>query len=92
MYTTDWSSSMRLAVAQIISSADLAANLELIREYATEAKAAGAELVVFPEASMRAFGHSLKDIAEPLDGPWAEKVRGIARELDIAIVAGMFTP
>jgi predicted amidohydrolase len=83
---------MRLAVAQIISSADLAANLELIREYATEAKAAGAELVVFPEASMRAFGHSLKDIAEPLDGPWAEKVRGIARELDIAIVAGMFTP
>jgi predicted amidohydrolase len=83
---------MRLAVAQIISSADLAANLELIREYATEAKAAGAELVVFPEAAMRAFGHSLKDIAEPLDGPWAEKVRGIARELDIAIVAGMFTP
>ena len=83
---------MRLAVAQIISSADLAANLELIREYATEAKAAGAELVVFPEAAMRAFGHSLKDIAEPLDGPWAEKVRGIGRELDIAIVAGMFTP
>ncbi|PNI07646.1 hydrolase [Arthrobacter sp. AFG7.2] len=83
---------MRLAVAQIISSADPAANLELIRDYATQAKAAGAELVVFPEAAMRAFGNSLLDIAEPLDGPWAEGVRGIARELDIAIVAGMFTP
>ncbi|MDQ0689517.1 carbon-nitrogen hydrolase family protein [Arthrobacter sp. W4I7] len=83
---------MRLAVAQIISSADLEANLELIREYATEAKAAGAALVVFPEAAMRAFGHSLSDIAEPLNGPWAEKVRALASELGIAIVVGMFTP
>jgi deaminated glutathione amidase len=83
---------MRLAVAQIISSADQAANLELIRDYATRAKAAGAELVVFPEAAMRAFGNTLADIAEPLDGPWATTVRGIARDLDVAIVAGMFTP
>jgi predicted amidohydrolase len=83
---------MRLAVAQIISSADPAGNLGLIRDYAAQAKAAGAELVVFPEAAMRAFGHSLRDIAEPLDGPWAGEVRAIARELDIAIVAGMFTP
>jgi deaminated glutathione amidase len=83
---------LRLAIAQIISSADTAANLELIREYATQAKAAGAELVVFPEATMRSFGHSLKDIAEPLTGPWAEKVRAIAGELGIALVAGMFTP
>ncbi|VXC09317.1 Predicted amidohydrolase [Arthrobacter sp. 9AX] len=83
---------MRLAVAQIISSADLEANLELIRDYATRAKAAGAGLVVFPEASMRAFGYSLRDIAEPLDGPWAGKVRALAGELGIAIVAGMFTP
>lgn len=83
---------MRLAVAQIISSADTAANLELIRDYATQAKAAGAALVVFPEAAMRAFGHPLAEIAEPLDGPWASSVRTMAKELDIAIVAGMFTP
>ena len=83
---------MRLAVAQIISSSDPSANLELIREYATRAKTAGARLVVFPEAAMRAFGNSLDDIAEPLDGPWAGAVRGIAADLGIAIVAGMFTP
>ena len=83
---------MRLAVAQIITGADLAANLELIREYATRAKAAGAELVVFPEAAMRAFGHRLSDIAEPVDGEWAGSVRSIAKELDITVVAGMFTP
>jgi predicted amidohydrolase len=92
MYTTEWSNFMRLAVAQIISSADLAGNLELIRDYATRAKAAGAELVVFPEAAMRSFGNTLADIAQPLDGPWAGSVRDISKTLDIAIVAGMFTP
>ncbi len=49
-------------------------------------------MVVFPEATMRAFGNSLLDIAEPLDGPWATRVRRIAAELGIVIVAGMFTP
>ena len=83
---------MRLAVAQIITGADLAANLELIRDYATRAKAAGAEIVVFPEAAMRAFGHRLTDIAEPVDGDWAGSVRSIAKALDITVVAGMFTP
>lgn len=83
---------MRLAVAQIISGADPTANLGLIRQYAVEAKKTGAELVVFPEAVMRAFGHSLNDIAEPLDGPWANEVRSIARNLDLVIIAGMFTP
>lgn len=83
---------MRIAVAQIITGADPARNLELIRDYATRAKAECAELAVFPEAAMRAFGNSLADIAEPLDGPWADAVRGIAAELGITIVAGMFTP
>ncbi len=60
--------------------------------YARQAKAGGADLVVFPEATMRAFGNSLLDIAEPLDGPWAARVRALAAELGIVIVAGMFTP
>jgi len=83
---------MRLAVAQIVTGASLEANLELIRDYATQAKRAGAELVVFPEAAMRAFGNPLADIAEPLDGPWATAVRRIATDLNLAVVAGMFTP
>lgn len=83
---------MRIALAQIITGRDLADNLALVADYAARAKAGGAELVVFPEATMRAFGNSLLDIAEPLDGPWASRVRDIAADQDIVIVAGMFTP
>ncbi|MET1022424.1 MAG: carbon-nitrogen hydrolase family protein [Arthrobacter sp.] len=83
---------MRVAVAQVISGADPTRNLDLVREYASRAAAAGARLVVFPEATMCAFGNDLNAVAEPLDGPWAEAVRGIAAELGITIVAGMFTP
>ena len=83
---------MRIALAQIITGRDLGSNLALLADYAGQAKAGDADLVVFPEATMRAFGNSLLDIAEPLDGPWATQVRAVAREHDIAIVAGMFTP
>ncbi|MGW9415963.1 carbon-nitrogen hydrolase family protein [Arthrobacter cupressi] len=83
---------MRIALAQIITGRDLAANLEQLEDYARQAKDGGAGLVVFPEATMRAFGNSLTDIAEDTDGPWAAAVRRIAAELGIVIVAGMFTP
>lgn len=83
---------MRVALAQIITGRDLVENLALVEEYALKAQAGGAEMVVFPEATMRAFGNSLLDIAEPLDGPWASRVRAIAAELGVVIVAGMFTP
>lgn len=83
---------MRVALAQIISGRDLAANLSILEQHAERAKAGGADMVVFPEASMRAFGHSLLDIAEPLDGPWASRVRSLAASLEIVVVAGMFTP
>jgi predicted amidohydrolase len=83
---------VRVALAQVVTGREISGNLDLVENLARQAKKGGAELVVFPEATMRAFGNSLLDIAEPLDGPWATRVREIAAELDIAIVAGMFTP
>ncbi|OSC42626.1 carbon-nitrogen hydrolase family protein [Mycobacterium decipiens] len=83
---------MRIALAQILSGTDPAANLQLVREYAGEAAKAGAQLVVFPEATMCRFGVPLRQIAEPVDGPWANGVRRIASEAGIAVIAGMFTP
>jgi predicted amidohydrolase len=83
---------MRVALAQISSVHDVEANLATISATARAAAAQGAELVVFPEAAMYAFGAPLAGIAEPLDGPCATSVQSLARALGVTIVAGMFTP
>ena len=83
---------MRIALAQLVSTADPAHNLGLIEDGARRAADAGAAIVVFPEATMCAFGNPLRPVAEPLDGPWAERVRAIAADAGLTVVAGMFTP
>lgn len=83
---------MRIALAQILSGTDPAANLQLVGKYAGEAATAGAQLVVFPEATMCRLGVPLRQLAEPVDGPWANGVRQIATEAGITVIAGMFTP
>ena len=84
---------MRIAVAQILSGHDPAANLHLVERSVADAAGRGARLVVFPEATMRAFGAGrLDEIAEPLDGPWASGVAAVAREHDVVVAVGMFTP
>lgn len=85
-------STIRISLAQITSGDDPTSNLELVREHAQAAADAGSALVVFPEATMRCFGGSIRKIAEPLDGPWADAVRELASSIGITIVAGMFTP
>lgn len=83
---------MRIALAQIQSGAEPAANLGLVEEYTRRAADAGARLVLFPEATMCRFGVPLAPIAEPLDGSWASAVRAIAERAGIVVVAGMFVP
>ncbi len=83
---------MRIALAQILSSADPSANLGQVADQVARAADRGAELVVFPEATMRCFGRSLTDVAEPVHGPWGDQVRQIAKQHQVAVVAGMFTP
>ena len=83
---------MRVALAQIRSGTDPAANLDLVEDYTHRAADAGARLVLFPEATMCRFGVPLAAVAESLDGPWATGVRQIAERAGIVVVAGMFTP
>ncbi|NDK89259.1 carbon-nitrogen hydrolase family protein [Gordonia desulfuricans] len=83
---------MRIAMAQISTDVDPAENLSAVAAATAEAAAAGARLVVFPEATMCRFGVPLGPIAEPLDGPWARGVSDIAAAHGVTIVAGMFTP
>ncbi|HOA26949.1 MAG: carbon-nitrogen hydrolase family protein [Propionibacteriaceae bacterium] len=82
---------MRIALAQVASTTDPAANLDLIRDHARRAADGGAVVVVFPEATMCSFARPSREVAEPFDGPWATAVRGIASELGISIAVGMFT-
>ncbi|MDB1088361.1 carbon-nitrogen hydrolase family protein [Streptomyces sp. ACA25] len=83
---------MRIAMSQLVSGTDPKRNLLAIGEYAARAAAEGAEIVVFPEAAMARFGIPLGPVAEPLDGPWADGVRDIAKHTGLLVVAGMFTP
>jgi predicted amidohydrolase len=83
---------VRIALCQFTSTPDPKANLDQVAEFATRAATRGAELAVFPEATMARFGVPLGPLAEPLDGPWATAVAEIATQQGLTIVAGMFTP
>jgi len=83
---------MRIALAQILSGTDPAANLDLVAEHTARAAEAGADLVLFPEATMCRFGVPLAPVAQPLDGPWATAVRDIAARSGIVVIVGMFCP
>jgi deaminated glutathione amidase len=85
-------STLRVALAQILSGPDPQENLELVATHAAEAAAQGAQLVIFPEATMRRFGLPLAEVAEPVDGAWAQQLGKIAELHQLVIVAGMFTP
>jgi len=83
---------MRIALAQISAGTDPVANLDLVTGHTARAARAGADLVLFPEATMCRFGVPLAPVAQPLDGPWAADVRAAARSNGVVVVAGMFCP
>lgn len=82
---------MRIALGQLLSTTDPDANLALVADLTGQAVRAGAEVVVFPEATMCSFARPRSDAAEPFDGPWASAVRSIAAAAGITVVVGMFT-
>jgi predicted amidohydrolase len=84
---------MKVAVAQFAAGANKAANLERISALVTQAGRAGARLVILPEGAMHTFGELTDDLssfAEPLDGPFVDRLRQLAVRLDVTLVAGMF--
>ncbi|MGW0909995.1 carbon-nitrogen hydrolase family protein [Streptomyces sp. NPDC002853] len=83
---------MRIALSQLTTGPEPGKNLALIKEWTSRAADAGADVVVFPEASMACFGTPLAPLAEPVDGPWANAVRAVAEEAGVTVVAGLFTP
>ena len=82
---------MKVAVVQISCSlGDPEANLLKVRDFSRRAKAAGAELIVFPE--MTDTGYSMPVIqkhAASWTSGFVPELQNIARELSIAIVCGV---
>lgn len=84
---------MRIALAQLELSAEPQENLGQVKDVIVRAADASADLVVFPEATMKAFNTGRLDtVAEPLDGPFATAVRSAAAEAGVTVVLGMFRP
>ena len=84
---------MKVSVEQITSGADVGDNLTVVVDRIRRAGASGADLVVFPEATMKAFNSGrLDEVAEKLDGPFAAAVHQAAVDAGVVAVVGMFTP
>jgi predicted amidohydrolase len=66
------------------------ANLTRVRE--ALARAEGADLAIFPEATLTRYGRRISELAEPLDGPFVSGLAEAAREHGLAVIAGTFEP
>ena len=83
---------MRIALCQLPGSSNPGVNLRRVRQALRDAAVSGADLAVFPEATMARFGSDLRAAAEPLDGPFCSDLAEAAKETDVALVAGVFEP
>ena len=65
-------------------------NLEIIRLAALAAANQGARLIIFPEMFLTGYniGDAVFELAEPPDGPGAQKAAAIAQEANIALLYG----
>jgi deaminated glutathione amidase len=80
---------VRAAAVQLTATADKAANLDAADRLVRAAAKDGASLVVLPEKwSVLGAPDDLRAGAEPLGGPALSWARGVARELQIDLVAG----
>ncbi len=83
-----------LAVAQMdCATGDTERNLETIARFAREAASQHVDLVVFPECVTTGYflGNRLTDLAEPADGPSAQRLAAIARENALTMAVGAYT-
>lgn len=83
-----------LAIAQVQSNPAPERNLEKAKTAVSEAERRAAAMVVFPEyfMSWRRGGHEAGEldlIAEPLDGPFVDRLSALARVASMWIVAGV---
>ncbi len=84
---------VRVAAIQVATTLDPEQNRRLVVDRIAAAARSGADLVVFPEATMATFGDAsfdLSSVAEPLDGPFVACLAEEASCHRLTVVAGMF--
>ncbi len=87
--------SFRVGLVQMSMSADPQANLEKAAAKVAEAAALGAQVVCLPEMYRTPYfcqreDAALFDLAEPADGPSAERLSAVARQAGVAVVVPIF--
>jgi predicted amidohydrolase len=83
---------VRIALGQLESGTDIAANLTAIDRFAAAAAGDGATLVAFPEYATyekKIVDASFPAVAEPLDGPVCRELAATALRHGITLVAGV---
>jgi omega-amidase len=82
---------MKVAAVQFVCTlGDVAANIAKMRDFASRAKEAGAELIVFPEASDTGYSMPvIRDLAKPWTEGAVPPLRKMAKEFSLTIVAGV---
>lgn len=87
---------MRIALAQLASGPDRAANLERCLDAMGAAKRGGAKLIAFPEVILDRFfpvrpgDRAALDLAEPVPGPTSDRIAARARELGLVTVFNLY--
>ena len=82
---------MRAAAVQLDSTADRSRNLAQTERLVREAAGDGATLIALPERfDLRGTDEDYVRHAEPLDGPTIGRMRELARDLRVDLVAGSF--
>ncbi|WP_024799909.1 carbon-nitrogen hydrolase family protein [Nocardia sp. BMG51109] len=83
---------MDVAVVQFAPYTDKDANLAMLRDEVRAAAEHGARVVIAPEYSMFAvtrLDRRAVAAAEPITGPWVDRLRGLAAEFGVHLVAGV---
>jgi predicted amidohydrolase len=83
---------MRIALAQLELSASVEENLAAVTSTIERAAQDKADLVVFPEATMKAFNSGRLDIAADSSEKFVHEVSQAAHAAGITVVVGMFRP
>jgi len=83
---------LNIAVVQHVSSPDnIEASVARVASYAKQASDAGAQLVLFPEASLTGYNNTIdvnQRIAQSSDGEAAQAIAGICKANSVAIAYG----